>query len=256
MDKTITVDKLNLFYQEHGKGEKSILLLHGWGQSHAFWKDFISRFAKDYHIYVLDLPGFGLSQEPLKTWKIEDYASFVRAFVTELKIDNPIIIGHSFGGRIAIVYTSKFPVKKLILYSTGGGVPERSPLKIVNKYVIVGVGKYLFPNFLYQCYSIYLRPKAYENKVLINKKRSRRMLDIYSQPPQYLQDSIKKISVETLIVVGKKDFITKPAIGIKIHKLIRNSQLVEIREATHFAHLEAPGIFYDAVEKFLEDRMK
>jgi len=253
VDKIIKLNNLNIFYQEYGKGDKNILLFHGWGQSHVFWKDISARLSQEYHLYVLDLPGFGRSQEPPSVWNIKKYAKFIHAFVIKLQITKPILIGHSFGGRIAIIYASQFFVKKLILYSTGGGLPEKSLLKTVHKYVFVKIGKYLFPNFLYKCYSIFFRPKNYQNKIIINKKRSRRMLDIYSQPSQNLDQALDQIVAKTLIIVGQKDFITKPTIGREMHALIKNSELIKIPNATHFAHIEAPNIFYETVEKFLKE---
>ena len=117
----ITVIGIKTFYIKSGQGKDTIILLHGWGQTHAFWKDAIEKLSMDYCVVSLDLPGFGESQEPTENWKLEDYAKFVYMFTIKLKISHPIIIGHSFGGRIALMYSSlHFPIKKLVLYSSGG----------------------------------------------------------------------------------------------------------------------------------------
>lgn len=251
MNKTITIEGLNTSYQERGSKGQTILLLHGWGQSHAFWKDVLDRLSSKYHIYALDLPGFGLSQEPQAIWNSSRYAQFVNDFIKATHISNPIIIGHSFGGRIAIAYASQFPTKKLILYSTGGGIPESNFLKKLNRYFIVGVGKYIFPNLLYKHHAILFRPKHYKNQIIVNRKRSRRMLDIYTKPPQNLEQESKNIKVKTLIISGLKDFITNPSVGKKLQKNISGSKLIEVTNATHFAHLENPEVFYNEVQKFL-----
>lgn len=251
MKRVIRLNNISMFYQVYGRGNQNILLLHGWGQSHAFWNDIIKPLRRKYHIYVLDLPGFGLSQEPPYTWSIEEYAEHIYKFLTAVCGLNPIIMGHSFGGRIAIAYASKFTVKKLILYSTGGGLPERSLLKKLHKDVFVKIGKYICPNFIYKCYAMFFKPKHYQNKVIVNKKRSRRMLDIYSQRSQNLTQVLESITAKTLVIIGQKDCIIEPAIGRKLHKIMRNSILVEIPKATHFAHLESPKTFYSALAKFL-----
>lgn len=251
MDKKIIINNLNIFYTEYGKGNKNILLLHGWGQSHSFWTELAKKLGKDYHIYALDLPGFGMSQEPTYTWSIKNYAEFTNQFVMKLDMTNPIIIGHSFGGRIAIVYASKFPTKKLVLYSTSGGVSEISLGKLFHRYVIVKIGKYLFPNLIYKYHTQIFRPKNYLNKIILNKIRSRRMLDVYSQPFEDLQKALIKIHTSTLIIVGIKDYIANPRIGKKLNKLIKNSRLVEIPNATHFAHIEDQDNFYKKLLSFL-----
>ena len=80
------------------------------------------------------------------------------------------------------------------------------------------------------------------------------MLDIYSQPFPNLQKYFKKILAQTLIITGEKDFINPPIIGSRLNKLIKNSQLVEIPNATHFAHLENPDLFYKELNLFLAKR--
>lgn len=251
MNKAITIEGLHIFYQEKGSNGKTILLLHGWGQSHAFWKDTLNKLSTKYHVYVLDLPGFGLSQEPPGIWNSSRYAEFLKNFIDVSHITYPILIGHSFGGRIAIAYASQFPVKKLILYSTGGGIPETNLLKKINRHVIVRVGKYTFPNLLYKYHSLLFRPKNYKNPIIVNRRRSQRMLDIYAKPLQNLEQESKNIKVNTLIISGLKDFIVKPSVGRKIKENIPGSNLVEIVKATHFAHIETPEIFYKEVEIFL-----
>lgn len=253
MNKTIKIDGLHIFYQEHGNKGKTIVLLHGWGQSNAFWKDVLEKFSPNYHLYALDLPGFGVSQEPPHSWDIFRYSLFVNHFIEALHIKNPILIGHSFGGRIAIAYASSFPIDKLILYSTGGGMPEPSLFKKVNRYIVVNIGKILFPNLLYKYHTVLFRPNHYKNKIIVNKKRSQRMLDIYAKVPSNLEHVSRKIQVKTLIISGLNDFITNPRIGHMLQRNISQSKLLEVEKATHFAHLEAPEIFYKEVRKFLTE---
>ena len=82
-------------------------------------------FTNMFRITVVDLPGFGGSDEPKKALTIEDYADILNKLFIKLRIKDPILIGHSFGGRVSIVYAGKYKVKKLILLS--------SPFKNTNK---------------------------------------------------------------------------------------------------------------------------
>jgi len=251
MSKTI-INGLDIFYQEFGGGKDTLLLLHGWGQSHSFWKDVIDRLSTKYHIYTLDLPGFGLSQEPPTAWSLYEYAEFIHKFITNLQITNPIFIGHSFGGRISSIYASKYPIKKLVLYSNGG-LPQKSLKTKFNKYIVVNIGKHIFPNFLYKSHSRIFKPKNYQNKIILTKDRSRRMLDIYTQPSPNLKQELEKITAPTLIISGKKDYIVSPQMGRQLHEVVKQSRLIEVPIATHFAHIESPDIFYSELEKFLQE---
>lgn len=243
---------MDIFYEEHGTGTNYVLLLHGWGQSHAFWNNLTETLSGKYHLFVIDLPGFGFSKEPPKVWNLSDYAQFIHEFIIKIGIKNPIIIGHSFGGRIATVYAAQFPVKKLVLYSSGG-LPYTSLKSEFNQHVVVRLGKYLFPNFLYKSHATIFKPKTYENRIVVNTQRSRRMLDIHTRPFESLKKKFEKIKVKTLIIIGEKDYITNPLIGKTAHKLIKGSSLLKVPDATHFAHIEASKIFNKTLLEFLAE---
>lgn len=250
--KEVLVDGLKIIYQESGNDNKqNLLLLHGWGQSHSFWKDVINRYVSQYHIYAVDLPGFGLSQEPSTIWNLQKYAEFVQKFVNSFHISTPIIIGHSFGGRIASVYASTYPVQKLVLYSSGG-LPRKSLKHKLYKHIFINFARYSIPNYLYKSHTTMFKPKNYYNKVIITRGRSQRMLNIYLQPSPNLKTFLEKIKIKTLIISGKKDYIVVPSMGQRLHKFITDSQLVEIPEATHFAHIESPKIFFQELTTFFE----
>lgn len=104
-------------YIQYGKG-KDILLLHGWGQNIQMMKPLGDYFSNRYRITILDFPGFGESEEPPVSWKIEDYSALISELVSALKIKKPIVMGHSFGGRVAIHYSSCNVIEKLVLFGS------------------------------------------------------------------------------------------------------------------------------------------
>ena len=98
--------------------EKTLLFLHGWGQNIEMMEPIAKPFMNEYNVLILDLPGFGKSSEPKTVWSLEDYATMVNAFVKKFKLNHLILIGHSFGGKIAILYASLYKVEKLILLAS------------------------------------------------------------------------------------------------------------------------------------------
>ena len=105
-------------YVDYGKNIKgTIVLLHGWGQNIQMMDMLGHPFESEFRIIILDLPGFGESKEPPSFWGVTEYTSFLHDFLTKLKVSNPILIGHSFGGRIAINYASRFKTEKVVLLS-------------------------------------------------------------------------------------------------------------------------------------------
>lgn len=251
MNKRVKVNGLDINYAEFGKGKKYILLVHGWGQSFSFWNDLIINLEDTYHIVILDLPGFGQSKEPSSAWTISNYSQFLHDFTQLLKIENPIIIGHSFGGRIAISYAGKYKTKAIVIYSSGAGISKDTILKAVLRNYIIPVGKVLFPNKLYLLLSSIFKPKSYINRQIINTQRSKIMLETYLLANEKLDSDLAEIKIPTLIISGENDFIAGKKSGKTIHGAIQQSTYKEIENVGHFAHIEAPGAFVALLNTFL-----
>ena len=111
---TISIRKNSINYIQYGSGE-DIVLLHGWGQNIEMMKPLGNCFP-DKKITILDFPGFGDSSNLEKAYTIYDYVEVLEELLEVLNIKKPIIMGHSFGGRVAIVYASRNDVEKLVLF--------------------------------------------------------------------------------------------------------------------------------------------
>ena len=113
----INIQDIDVNYIQYGEG-KDILLLHGWGQNIEMMKPIGDALSDRFRITILDFPGFGDTTEPKEPWNIEKYSLLVEMFVKKLEIKKPIVMGHSFGGRVAICYSSRNPIEKLILFGS------------------------------------------------------------------------------------------------------------------------------------------
>ena len=105
-----------LFGERYGQGDPTVLALHGWGRNRS---DF-SKVLDGLDAISLDLPGFGASPEPDSVWGAADYAASLQPVLAEFHVA-PVVVGHSFGGRVATVLAGAQPnsVRSLILV----GVP-------------------------------------------------------------------------------------------------------------------------------------
>ncbi len=99
---TIRDKQVEINYFEQGQGNTTLLFLHGWCISGAYWKNQIEYFSKDYTVYAIDLPGFGKSRAKRTNWTIEEYADDVIAFIDTMNLKRVIIIGHSMAGEIML----------------------------------------------------------------------------------------------------------------------------------------------------------
>lgn len=107
-----------------GEGQ-DILLLHGWGQNKEMMINIFEHFKDRFHVWSIDFPGFGESDDPKEAWGVEDYESFLEDFIRINQIVHPIIIAHSFGCRVAIRYEAKTQnAKKMCLTGAAGIRPK------------------------------------------------------------------------------------------------------------------------------------
>ncbi|MBR5151182.1 MAG: alpha/beta hydrolase [Bacteroidaceae bacterium] len=130
-------DDKEVFIEVTGKGE-AVLLLHGWGCTHDIFKSLASLLATQYRVYSFDFPGFGASQEPDEVWGVEEYTRLVEKFVKDNAIESPALVGHSFGGRVSLLYSSRNSVSKVVLVDAAGIKPKRS-------------WKYYYKVYTYKC---------------------------------------------------------------------------------------------------------
>ena len=235
------INDVDVNYIEYGKGDP-IILLHGWGQNIEMMKPVGDKLKG--RIIIVDLPGYGLSEEPKYVWTIYDYVECIKQLLDSLKIDNPILIGHSFGGKVALAYASKYKTKKLILFASPfkKGVEKLSlktkVLKFAKKVPVLnkleGFAKKHIGSTDYKNASDMMR------KILVETVN----LDI--------REDVAKINCPTLIFWGTNDEAVPVSDAKELETLIKDSGLVVYEGCTHYAYLEMLPQVIKVVKIFLE----
>ncbi len=251
------VDGLKIYYEAIGKGEP-IVLLHGWGVDTNVMRPII-RMLQDYgksQVYALDFPGFGLSELPEDSWDLNQYVSFVVHFFDLFHLQCVDVLGHSFGGRVAIKLAKEYPerVKRLILVDSAGIRPKRT----LRYHVRVGSVK-----FLRTLTSII--PNTY-----LKKGVTRFILSLGSQDYQKageLRKTFVKVVNEdlrpllpfirnpTLIIWGDKDLETPLSDGLLMKQFIPNSRLEVLNGSGHFPFIDNPLKFKKLLLDFLGESL-
>lgn len=105
------------YYIQQGKGDISVVLLHGNMSSSVHWKPMLERLPETITVYAPDLRGFGDSSYNTPINSLEDFADDVHVFMQEVGISKAIIIGWSTGGGIALEFAAKYPnaTQKIVL---------------------------------------------------------------------------------------------------------------------------------------------
>ena len=121
----VTIHGHRRAYVKAGTGPV-VLLLHGLGCDHTTWLPVIESLSRRYTVIAPDLLGHGLSDKPRADYSVGGYANGMRDLITVLGIDKVTVIGHSFGGGVAMQFAYQFPerTERLMLVSSGGLGPE------------------------------------------------------------------------------------------------------------------------------------
>ena len=124
----ITIHGHRRAYVKTGSGPV-VLLLHGLGCDHTTWEPVIESLSRRYTVIAPDLLGHGQSDKPRADYTLGGYANGMRDLLTVLGIDKVTVIGHSFGGGIAMQFAYQFPerTERMMLVASGGLGPEVSP---------------------------------------------------------------------------------------------------------------------------------
>lgn len=203
----ILIDNLKINYEIYGgKNKKNIVLLHGWGTNLNSFKIMIDYLKENYKVIAIDLPGFGYSDVPNKVLNITEYSKIIHNLLIKLKVKNAVLIGHSFGGRIAITLAGHYDYnpEKIILINSAGIKPKRTIWYYIKIYTYKLLKKLslLLPKKIATLYIKKLRSifgsKDYNDAPEIMKG----ILSLVVN--EDLRKYMKKIKAPTLLLWGKK----------------------------------------------------
>ena len=230
-------------YIDYGEGKNTIVLLHGWGQNIEMMRPIGDKLSKENRIIVVDLPGFGESKEPDTIWTMYDYTECIHELLETLNVKNPMLIGHSFGGKISLIYASKYEVSKLVLF----GSPFKKEIKklslktrvlkklkkvpVLNK--LEGFAKKHIGSRDYRQASEFMR------KIMVEHVN----LDI--------TEDVKRIKCPTIIIWGTLDQEVPIERAYELEGLIRDASVIPYEGCSHYAYLERLNQTVNVIKSFI-----
>lgn len=247
----IVVENLAVEYQDSGSGPV-LLFLHGWKDTLHTFDSLIASLPKKWRVIALDMPGFGKTETPAQAWDLDNYVNWTRAFIKKMDISPYCIVGHSFGGRVAIkgIGAGNLSAEKMILIG-GAGISKQKSLRNRLVTFVAKAGKYLtiLPPF------ILWRRKI---KTALYSKIGSDYLGAGSLKETYLKiikedvrNYAEKITIPTLLIWGAEDSQTPVTDGRIFEGLISDSILKVIPETGHFVHQENPQLVATYIGEFL-----
>lgn len=188
----------------------------------------------------IDLFGFGGSKHPPYPLTIADYALAVVSIINELQFNNIVLVGHSFGGRVALYISAHFSflVDKLILIDSAGLLPKKGIKHLARRVSYKFRKAFKLP--IDCCGSPDYRALSGDLK--------RTFVNVVNYNQYAMLDNI---SCKTLIIWGKLDKETPLYMAKTLHKKIKNSRLCIYETAGHFAYIDCFSEVVLKIKSFL-----
>lgn len=246
-------NNISMYYEKHGNGKKTILILPGWGNTRITFNYLIDKLKEYFTIYIVDYPGWGNSPFPNKDLTIYDYADLIHEFTIELNINDPILIGHSFGGRIITILSGyyQYNFSNIILIDSAG-IKHKHFFKNF-KYKLLKKISVILPKKRKKKYLYYLFNKYSSSDY---KNLSENMRNTFKNIVNCdLKYYFKKIRSRVLIIWGKKDNTTPLKDGLIMNKLIPNSELIIMDNCDHFPYLNNPILFTNIIYEQIKEEI-
>ena len=220
----------------------NLILLHGWSQNPNYFNFIKPLLENKYKIFSPIMPGFG-DTKINTSYNLDKYADWLKNFIIKNKINNPILLGHSFGGSVCVKFLFKYPNKKIKLILVNAAIikDKHSFIKktfyfffYIVKPIMELFGLIKFNKLNYQNINSSIMKKTFQNTVF--------------------SDIIKETATlnnKTLIIWGKKDKITPLDLGKKINKTMKNSIFKIIPNSGHYPFLDEASLFVSCLDKFI-----
>lgn len=261
---------VELNYEVHGQGEP-LICLHGFGANLGSWKLMVPYLEKKYRLFLLDLKGFGQSPQPRDDkYSVFDQADLVLNFIAQKNLKNVTLVGNSFGGGVALVSAWQLQLigeklRALVLVDSAAykqtpplymillRVPVLSNLllKVPTKLAVRTIMKGIY----------YDHSKISQERILnysIASKREGYAYVLKQTVKQLipanigdLEKEFSKIEAPTLIIHGDHDKVIPLSISERLHREIKNSELVVLPRCGHVPQEEYPELTAEKVNLFL-----
>lgn len=270
------IEPLDLVYKEYGKEHnRSMLFIHGFGESKYTWRFLVDDLSKKYHLYTIDLKGFGESpKSDDDDYSVYDQAILVQQFMQKHQIRNSTVVGRSFGGGVALILAlmqnencMEKKIDKLILINT---MSYKQNLPSMLRDLKTPLFGFLGIHLLSSSWIVESGYKyAFFNDELIPKEsliHAQKMLSMPLAKSAYLKsvhclvpDDIeavekkyKDILLPTLILWGEKDVSIRVDMAKRLHKELPNSHLKIFEDTGHMPQEERPKEVLIEIERFME----
>ena len=242
-------------YEIFGSGDIPVLLLHGWGASFDTYRGIAAALSDRCRLYAVNFPGCGNSETMSEPWDVDDYCDFVLEFLKVMNLQNPIIMGHSHGGRVTmkLVADGKLNPPKIVLLDAAGLIPRKSfkqkmrarNFKIIKKVLT-------FPLWKGCTEGLLNRARAHYGSADYNAAPEVLRKTLVKLVNTDIRDILTNIKCPSLLIWGENDTATPLEDAKTIERLIPDAGLCVIKGTGHFSFCEKPYEAHAILRSFIK----
>jgi pimeloyl-ACP methyl ester carboxylesterase len=231
--------------------KRSLLFIHGSGTDHTIWIHQYTEMKCEFNIVALDLPGHGRS-EGKGEQDVSSYVEWVKKVINELNLGTPVLIGHSLGAAISLVFAIQYSDLIFGVVPVGGGVKmpvnevilsglkadAAAIIDFIAKFSVSKKNRERLSGYLSECFARVNPDILYGDFLACNR------FDITQE--------VSQIRIPALMICGTLDKMTPPAMSEFLKDRIPGAMLSFIGDAGHMVMLEEPEAFNGVLRAFVE----
>lgn len=272
-------ENTEIAYTDEGKGDYTLLFIHGLGSYLPAWKKNIADLHKDFRCIAIDLAGYGKSSKNPENISLAFYATTIKEMIEKLKLKNVVLVGHSMGGQIALTFAAKYPmlIQRLVLFAPAGleefNDAEAQMLKNYTAPAIIQatsdaqikqnlkINFFQMPedaSFMAEDRIKMKQAKDFPAYCQVVSKCVASMLD----EPVFKQ--LEAIKTKTLLIFGENDALipnkflhanlTIKELTEKAKSQMSNAEILLIPETGHFVQFEKADLCNESIRNFLKKK--
>lgn len=260
----VVVGEYELNYEIYGEGEP-IIFLNGIMMSALSWRPFI-KFFSGYKLIFLDLIDQGMSSKGKESYTQDLHVDMIYEFLNTMGIEKTHILGISYGGEVAMKFALKHSEKIYSLILSNTTSYTNHLMKDIEEIWYYAAGTYDGKVFFKATMPYIYSHKFYEENEEWLKNREKAIINTFTpewyegfrraiRSASYLNitEDLEKIKVPVLIISSEYDIITPVIYQEEIHKKIKNSRMLVIKQAGHASMYEKPYEFAACINGFLKN---
>ncbi len=262
MESFVIANGVAFRYFDSGKGDKTVVLIHGYLESMECWDKVLSPLTKLYRVVAFDVPGHGISEVKGETHTPKFVAETLAALLKKIGVEKSSVIGHSMGGYIALAFAKEYPdmVDKLVLHHSTpqGDTPEKRTNRTREIEAIKAGKKELLSTINPgRGFAAANRKKFAEEigelseQIMMTEDEGIIALLNGMMEREDTSDIVESLGARAMLIFGADDSYMPKEYCVSLAETFTQAKVVEMLSSGHNSHIEEPEKFVEEVSIFI-----